>query len=104
MYSFGIVVLEILTGRLPDAGPENKEKGLEGVVRKAFREERPLSEIIDPTLLTEVYAKKQVVAAFHIALNCTELDPELRPRMRTVSESFDRIKICDTNRCCGFFI
>ncbi|XP_022766015.1 receptor protein kinase-like protein ZAR1 [Durio zibethinus] len=92
VYSFGIVLLEILTGRLPDAGPENDDKGLEGLVRKAFREERPLSEIIDPTLLTEVYAKKQVVAAFHIALNCTELDPELRPRMRTVSESLDRIK------------
>lgn len=92
VYSFGIVLLEILTGRLPDAAPENDDKGLEGLVRKVFREERPLSEIIDPTLLTEVYAKKQVVAAFHIALNCTELDPELRPRMRTVSDSLDRIK------------
>ncbi|XWS66409.1 hypothetical protein CRYUN_Cryun05aG0196700 [Craigia yunnanensis] len=92
VYSFGIVLLEILTGRLSDAGPENDDKGLEGLVRKAFREERPLSEIIDSTLKTEVYAKKQVVAAFHIALNCTELDPELRPRMRTVSESLDRIK------------
>ncbi|KAK8609230.1 hypothetical protein V6N13_025536 [Hibiscus sabdariffa] len=92
VYSFGIVLLEILTGRLPDAGPENDEKGLEGLVRKSFREERPLSEIIDPTLLSEVYAKKQVVAAFHIALNCTELDPELRPRMRSVLESLDRIK------------
>ncbi|GMI64736.1 hypothetical protein like AT3G57830 [Hibiscus trionum] len=92
VYSFGVVLLEILTGRLPNAGPENGEKGLEGLVRKAFQEERPLSEIIDPTLLTEVYAKKQVVAAFHIALNCTELDPEVRPRMRSVSESLDRIK------------
>ncbi|KAK9026590.1 hypothetical protein V6N11_039425 [Hibiscus sabdariffa] len=92
VYSFGVVLLEILTGQLPDVGPENDEKGLEGLVRKAFREKRPLSEIIDPTLLTEVHAKKQVVAAFHIALNCTELDPELRPRMRTVSESLDRIK------------
>ncbi|XVE61219.1 hypothetical protein DITRI_Ditri06bG0021700 [Diplodiscus trichospermus] len=92
VYSFGIILLEILTGRLPDAGPENDDKGLEGLVRKTFREERPLSEIIDPALLTEVYAKKQVVAAFHIALNCTELDPEFRPRMRTVSESLDRIK------------
>ncbi|KAK6945339.1 Serine-threonine/tyrosine-protein kinase, catalytic domain [Dillenia turbinata] len=92
VYSFGIIIMEILTGQLPDAGPENDGKGLEGLVRKVFREERPLSEIIDPALLHEVYAKKQVIAAFHIALNCTELDPELRPRMRTVSESLDRIK------------
>ncbi|PHT52701.1 hypothetical protein CQW23_07163 [Capsicum baccatum] len=93
IYSFGIMLLEILTGRLPDEGIEDDGKGLESLVRKVFRQERPLCEIIDPTLLNEVHAKKQVVAAFHIALNCTELDPELRPRMRTVSDNLDRIKL-----------
>ncbi|TKY62573.1 Cysteine-rich receptor protein kinase 41 [Spatholobus suberectus] len=93
VYSFGIVLLELLTGRMPDFGPENNDKVLESFVRKAFREQQPLSDIIDPALLPEVYAKKQVIVAFHIALNCTELDPELRPRMKTVSESLDRIKI-----------
>ncbi|KAI3471388.1 hypothetical protein Pfo_030752 [Paulownia fortunei] len=89
VYSFGILLLEILTGRLPD----NDGKGLEGQVRKVFREERPLSEIIDPALLHEAHAKKQVVATFHIALNCTERDPELRPKMRTVSDNLDCIKL-----------
>ncbi|XP_010672728.2 receptor protein kinase-like protein ZAR1 [Beta vulgaris subsp. vulgaris] len=92
VYSFGIVLMEILTGQLPNTGPDNDGKGLESLVRKVFQEERPLSEIIDPALLHEVYAKKQVLATFHIALNCTELDPELRPRMRTVSESLDGLK------------
>lgn len=85
VYSFGTVLLELLTGRLP-------ENDGESVVRKTFREEKPLSEIIDPALLPEAHAKKQVVATFHIALQCTELDPQLRPRMRTVSESLDRIR------------
>lgn len=94
VYSFGIVLLEMLTGRAPDGGGlDNDGKGLESFVRKVFREERPLSEIIDPVLLQEVHAKKQVVAAFHVALNCTELDPEVRPKMRIVSDSLDRIKL-----------
>ncbi|KAJ9184729.1 hypothetical protein P3X46_004428 [Hevea brasiliensis] len=93
VYSFGIILMELLTGRLPDAGPENDGKGLESLTRKVFQEERPLSEIVDPALLSEVYAKKQVISVFHIALNCTELDPEVRPRMKTVSESLDRIKL-----------
>lgn len=90
VYSFGIVLMEMLAGRVPENDGNNE--GLESLVRKIFREERPLSEIIDPALLHEVYAKKQVLATFHIALNCTEIDPELRPRMRSVSESLDRLK------------
>ncbi|XP_019187707.1 PREDICTED: receptor protein kinase-like protein ZAR1 [Ipomoea nil] len=91
VYSFGVVLLEILTGRVPEGGPEEDGKGLEDTVRKVFQDERPLSEIIDPALLHEVQSKKQVVATFHIALNCTEFDPECRPRMRTVAESLERI-------------
>lgn len=86
VYAFGILLMEILTGRAPGNG------GLESEVRKVFREERPLSEIIDPGLLHEAYAKKQVVATFHVALNCTEQDPELRPKMRTVSDNLDRVR------------
>ncbi|KAG6411467.1 hypothetical protein SASPL_129549 [Salvia splendens] len=90
VYAFGILVMEILTGRPPD---NDREEGLESLVRRVFREERPLSEIIDPALLHEARAKKQVVAAFHVSLNCTERDPELRPKMRAVSDSLDRIKL-----------
>ncbi|XP_057783665.1 receptor protein kinase-like protein ZAR1 [Salvia miltiorrhiza] len=90
VYAFGILVMEILTGRAPN---NDGEEGLESRVRRVFREERPLSEIIDPALLHEARAKKQVVAAFHVSLNCTERDPELRPKMRTVSDNLDRIKL-----------
>ena len=47
------------------------------------------NKVIDPELLPEVYAKKQVI---DIALNCIELDPKMQPRMRTVLESLDCIK------------
>ena len=84
MFAFGVVALEVVTGRPADAD-------LEAWVRGAFKEERPLSEVVDPALLHEVHAKREVLAVFHVALGCTEADPELRPRMRTVAESLDRI-------------
>jgi len=64
---------------------------LEGWVRRAFKEERPLLEVVDPMLLGEEHAKTQVLAVFHVALGCTEPDPEMRPRMRAGAESLDRI-------------
>ncbi|XP_010928472.1 receptor protein kinase-like protein ZAR1 [Elaeis guineensis] len=90
VYAFGVVVMEVVTGR-PAAGCGDGEGELEGWVRRAFGEERPLSEVVDPALLHEVHAKKQVLAVFHVALGCTEPDPEMRPRMRAVVESLDRV-------------
>ncbi|WOK94139.1 hypothetical protein Cni_G02841 [Canna indica] len=84
VYAFGIVALEVVTGR--EASTE-----LEAWVRQAFREERPLSEVVDPALLHEVHAKREVLAVFHVALGCTEADPELRLRMRAVVESLERV-------------
>ncbi|XP_048546666.1 receptor protein kinase-like protein ZAR1 [Triticum urartu] len=89
VFAFGVVLLEAVTGRQPTEGEGGLE--LEAWVRRAFKEERPLSEVVDPTLLGEVHAKKQVLAVFHVALGCTEPDPELRPRMRAVAESLDRV-------------
>ncbi|GJN15788.1 hypothetical protein PR202_gb02729 [Eleusine coracana subsp. coracana] len=89
VFAFGVVLLEAVTGREPAEGEGGLD--LEAWVRRAFKEERPLSEVVDPTLLGEVHAKKQVLAVFHVALGCTEADPEMRPRMRAVAESLDRI-------------
>jgi hypothetical protein len=60
-------------------------------VRNGFDQESPLSEMVDPSLLQEVRAKKEVLAVFHVALACTEGDPEVRPRMKTVSENLEKI-------------
>ncbi|XP_008776550.1 receptor protein kinase-like protein ZAR1 [Phoenix dactylifera] len=91
VYAFGVVAMEVVTGRPAAGGGWGGEGELEGWVRLAFREERPLSDVVDPALLHEVCAKKQVLAVFHVALGCTEADPELRPKMRAVAESLDRV-------------
>ncbi|KAL8532834.1 hypothetical protein ACS0TY_009152 [Phlomoides rotata] len=96
VYSFGVVLLELLTGKSPELSSPTSSTSTEivdlvGWVRKGFDEESPLSEMVDPVLLQEVHTKKEVLAAFHVALACTEGDPEVRPRMKTVSENLDKI-------------
>lgn len=60
-------------------------------VRKGFDDAKPFSDLVDPVLLRDVHAKKEVISVFHIALACTEADPEQRPRMKMVSENLDKI-------------
>lgn len=96
VYSFGVVLLELLTGKSADISSPSASTSTEILdlvrwVRKGFEEENPLSDMVDPLLLEQVRAKKQVLAVFHIALACTQDDPELRPRMKTTSENLDRI-------------
>ncbi|XP_023756386.1 receptor protein kinase-like protein ZAR1 [Lactuca sativa] len=97
VYSFGVVVLELLTGKSPDLSSPTTSTSTElpdlvKWVRKGFEEETPLSDMVDPMLLQEVHAKKEVLTVFHLALACTERDPDIRPRMKTVSESLERIR------------
>ncbi|XP_050375160.1 receptor protein kinase-like protein ZAR1 [Argentina anserina] len=96
VYSFGVVLLELLTGKSPELSPTSSSTSMEipdlvRWVRKGFEDENPLSDMVDPILLQEVNAKKEVLAAFHVALACTEPDPEVRPRMKTVSENLERV-------------
>lgn len=96
VYSFGVVLLELLTGKSPDLSVPTTSTSTEVPdlvrwVRKGFEEQNPLSDMVEPMLLQEVHAKKEVLAVFHIALACTEADPDIRPRMKTVSENIEKV-------------
>lgn len=96
VYSYGVVLLELLTGKSPDLSVPTTSTSTEVPdlvrwVRKGFEEQNPLSDMVEPMLLQEVHAKKEVLAVFHVALSCTEADPDIRPRMKTVSENIEKI-------------
>lgn len=96
VYSYGVVLLELLTGKSPELSSPTTSSAasvpdLVRWVRKGFEEEKPLSEMVDPMMLKEVHAKKEVLAVFHVGLSCTEADPEVRPNMKTISENLERI-------------
>ncbi|XP_039014975.1 receptor protein kinase-like protein ZAR1 [Hibiscus syriacus] len=95
VYSFGVIVLELLTGKSPELSSTTttsvKVPDLVKWLRKGFDEGIPLSDMIDPMLAEEVQAKEEMLAVFHVALACTEVDAEVRPRMKTGSENLERI-------------
>ncbi|EEF47496.1 protein with unknown function [Ricinus communis] len=96
VYSFGVVLLELLTGKSPELSPTTSNSieipDIVRWVRKGFEEENTLSEMVDPALLQEVHAKKEVLALFHVALACTEADPERRSKK--IKKRFLSISLC----------
>ncbi|CAO2842644.1 unnamed protein product [Amaranthus hypochondriacus] len=82
VYSFGIVVLEIITGR-KSCGVQNQEcsEDLLSFVWRNWRENTVVN-IIDPTLSTERIT--EMVRCIHMGLLCVQENVEDRPTMSSV--------------------
>ncbi|WOG91004.1 hypothetical protein DCAR_0310252 [Daucus carota subsp. sativus] len=87
VYSYGVILLEILTTRLP----VDEEFGdgmdlVKWVQSAAARGETP-EQILDSRLSTVSFAwRKEMLAALKIALLCTDSTPAKRPKMKKVVE------------------
>ncbi|XP_010546603.1 PREDICTED: leucine-rich repeat receptor-like tyrosine-protein kinase PXC3 [Tarenaya hassleriana] len=93
VYSYGVVLLEILTTR----PPVDEEFG-EGVDLVKWvhggpaRGETP-EQILDSRLSTVSFAwRREMLAALKVALLCTDLTPAKRPKMKRVVEMLQEIK------------
>ncbi|XP_073017245.1 probable inactive receptor-like protein kinase At3g56050 [Primulina eburnea] len=78
VYSFGVVLFEMMTGRLPySVGGESLENWGSDYLRV-----QPLREIVDPTLRT--YHEEQLQLVGNVIKMCTNQDPRRRPSMKEV--------------------
>ncbi|RDX63359.1 Receptor-like protein kinase HSL1, partial [Mucuna pruriens] len=80
IYSFGVVILELVTGR-PPIGPEYGENDLVKWVSSALEKEG-VDKVIDPTLDSKY--REEISKVLSVGLQCTSSIPITRPTMRNV--------------------
>lgn len=93
VYSYGVILLEILTTRLPADEAFDEGTDLVKWVHSApIRGETP-EQILDARLSTVSFTwRKEMLAVLKVALLCTDNIPAKRPKMKKVVEMLQEIK------------
>ncbi|KAJ6424077.1 hypothetical protein OIU84_024954 [Salix udensis] len=95
MFSFGVVLLEVLSGQTPITRPGDNGEGsiwLSKKIRSILQSENEdeLREWVD-SAMGENYSFDEAVTLANIARACTEEDPSLRPTSGEIVEKFLRL-------------
>ncbi|CAN1230019.1 Protein MALE DISCOVERER 1 [Linum grandiflorum] len=80
VYSFGVIVLEVLTGKLPYS---EKDGPIEKWAAKYLEDKSRLSEMADPSLKAN-FKTKDFEVLCEVAHECTNQDPRQRPQMKDI--------------------
>ncbi|KAG7027626.1 Leucine-rich repeat receptor-like tyrosine-protein kinase PXC3 [Cucurbita argyrosperma subsp. argyrosperma] len=93
VYSYGVILLEILTTRLPVDEEFGEGVDLVKWVHGASSRGETPEQILDSQLSTVSFGwRKEMLAALKIALLCTDSIPAKRPKMKVVVEMLMEIK------------
>ncbi|KAG9136527.1 hypothetical protein Leryth_014373 [Lithospermum erythrorhizon] len=91
VYSYGVILLELLSGRRPidtaEFGDENNIVGWAKILHKANRSH----EILDPELMSDISGEAELYHYLKIAFQCLEDKPNRRPTMIQVMAMFKEI-------------
>ncbi|XP_021822717.1 probable leucine-rich repeat receptor-like protein kinase At1g68400 [Prunus avium] len=98
VYAFGVLLLELLTGKCPSVvdsgGPGGGYGGLVDLprwVQSVVREEWT-AEVFDLELMRYKDIEEEMVGLLQIAMACTAASPDQRPRMSQVVKMIDEIQ------------
>lgn len=92
VYSFGVILLELITGRLPVVQLGNSEMDIVHWIQLCIEEKKPLLDVLDPYLVEEVDKEEEIIAVLKIAMACVNSSPERRPTMRHVSDALGSLQ------------
>lgn len=91
VYSYGVILIAMITGRLPIVHVGSSEMDLVQWIQFCIEEKKPLSDVIDPYLPEDADKEEEIIAALKIAMACVHSSPEKRPTMRHVLDALDRL-------------
>ncbi|KAE9462054.1 hypothetical protein C3L33_06012, partial [Rhododendron williamsianum] len=91
VYSYGVVLLELLSGRRAtgDDRPGSVDETLVDWAKPFLRDNRRILRIMD-TRLGGQYSKKGALSAASLALRCLHIDPKNRPTMADVLSAMEQ--------------
>ncbi|KAL2933511.1 Leucine-rich repeat receptor-like protein kinase PXC1 [Bienertia sinuspersici] len=112
VYSFGVLLLEVLTAKVPSQFPsptrlkknnvededEEESVDLPKWVRSVVRDEWT-AEVFDPELLRYKNIEEELVAMLHVAMACVTPQPEKRPTMMEVAKMIEEIRVEQSPLC-----
>uniref|UniRef100_A0A0D6R0L6 Protein kinase domain-containing protein n=1 Tax=Araucaria cunninghamii TaxID=56994 RepID=A0A0D6R0L6_ARACU len=93
VYSFGVLLLEILTGKAP-VHYHSQEEGVDlpKWVQSIVREEWT-AEVFDIELMRYKNIEEEMVSMLQIALTCVSQSPEQRPKMSEVVKMIEDVRV-----------
>ncbi|EEF36072.1 receptor protein kinase-like protein ZAR1 [Ricinus communis] len=93
VYSYGVILLEMITGRSPLVHVGTSEMDLVQWIQLCIEEQKPLADVLDPYLAPDVDKEEEIIAVLKIAMACVHNSSERRPTMRHVSDVLSRLVI-----------
>lgn len=91
VYSYGVILLEMITGKLPMIQIGSLEMDLVQWIHLMLEDGKLMIDILDPCLACDLNKEDEIAAVLKIALACVCKSPDKRPSMRHVFDSLDRL-------------